>query len=115
MEFSLQWTYGSGNPFTAPTSISEIIVDDGVVTTILFGDRNNARLPDYHRLDVAINLYNDYGWGRQKLTIGAYNVYNRQNPFFVDFVRDPMDSDLFIAESVSIFPLIPNVSYSLSF
>ena len=115
VELSLQWAYGSGNPFTAPTSISEVIIDDKVETTVLFGDRNNARLPDYHRLDFALNLYNDYGWGRQKLSIGAYNVYNRRNPFFVDFVRDRTDSDRFVAESVSIFPLVPNVSYSLSF
>jgi len=96
--------------------IREIIPRAGVVeTTFLYGPRNNVRLQDYHRLDFALNMFKDYGWGKQKISIGAYNVYNRQNPFYVDFVTDPQDSDQIIAEAVSIFPIIPNVSYSLSF
>ena len=115
IEFSMQWILASGNPYTAPTSISEVIIDDRVETTFIFEERNNARLPDYHRLDIGVNLYNDYGWGRQKITIGAYNAYNRRNPFYIDFVRDKTDSNQFVAESVSIFPLVPNFTYSLSF
>ena len=115
IEISFQWTFGTGTPYTAPTSTSEVIVNGQVETTFLFGERNNVRLPNYHRLDFGVNFFKDYGWGRQKISVGAYNVYNRRNPFYVDFVRDQADSDQFVAEAVSIFPIIPNVSYSLSF
>ncbi|MEE9372772.1 MAG: TonB-dependent receptor [Saprospiraceae bacterium] len=115
IEFSMQWTFGTGTPYTAPVSTSEVIIDDKVETTFIFGDRNNVRLPDYHRLDIGVNFFNDYGWGRQKITIGAYNVYNRKNPFYIDFVRDKTDSNQFVAEAVSIFPIVPNFSYSLTF
>jgi len=115
MELSFQWTYGTGTPYTSPTGKVENVVNGVVETTFLYGPRNNVRLQDYHRLDFALNMFKDYGWGKQKISIGAYNVYNRQNPFYVDFVTDPQDSDQIIAEAVSIFPIIPNVSYSLSF
>ena len=115
VEVSFQWTFGSGTPYTAPISISEIIVNDKVETTFIFGDRNNARLPTYHRFDFGVNFFNNYKWGRQKISFGAYNLYNRKNPFYIDFVRDRVDSNQFIAEGVSIFPIVPNISYSLSF
>ena len=116
IELALTWTYGTGTPYTAPTSILEVIVDDKVETSFIFGERNNVRLPDYHRLDFGVNFFNDYGWGKQKITIGAYNVYNRKNPFYVDFVRNQTDTTpLFEAQAVSIFPIVPNFSYSLSF
>ena len=116
IELSFTWTYGTGTPYTAPTSTLEVILDDKVETNFIFTERNNVRLPDYHRLDFGVNFFNDYGWGKQKITIGAYNVYNRKNPFYVDFVRNRTDSSpLYVAEAVSIFPIVPNFSYSLSF
>ena len=114
LEFSASWQYSSGLPFTAPEELVPVEIDDTVTFVPLFSDINNVDLPDLHRLDFAFNLYNEYSWGRQKLSIGAYNAYSRNNPFFIDVARNPV-TNTFEAETVSIVPIFPFVSLSLSF
>lgn len=78
----------------------------------VYGARNGARLPPYHRVDVAYEV--DYGQGR--LALGLYNVYNRLNPYYVEFVRargDAVARDRF--RFVSLFPILPSVSYRFAF
>ena len=114
LEFSASWQYSSGLPFTSPIELSRVEFNDMVSFVPLFSDINNVDLPDLHRLDFAFNLYNEYSWGRQKLSLGAYNAYNRNNPFFIDVSRNPV-TNAFEPEGVSIVPIFPFVSLSLSF
>jgi len=114
LEFSASWQYSSGLFITAPIDIRPVPVDDVNVFIPIFSGINNVRLPDLHRLDIAFNLYNEYSWGRQKLSFGAYNAYNRLNPFHIDVVRNQEDNS-FRPQRVSIVPFFPFVSLSLSF
>ena len=56
-----------------------------------FPERNNLRIPDYHRLDIGYTLDKNksklkgLGW---TLNVSVYNLYARQNPFSVYFKRD---------------------------
>jgi len=84
----------------------------------VYEERNNARLNNYHRLDVSAiykkrrkifgNMY-DSEW-----VFGLYNVYSRQNPYFVYLRINPV-TDQPQAKQVSLLPIIPSVSYNFKF
>ena len=48
-----------------------------------YGTRNSTRMPSYQRFDIGLNKH----WKTKKtiktFSIGAYNLYNRKNPFFI--------------------------------
>ena len=115
MEFSLGWTYGSSLVTTVPSSTRPIEINGQIIfVPINPSQPGNLPLPSYHKLDIGINLYNKYNWGSQKVSIGAYNVYARKNPFYVDLVLDP-SGKRYLLEKISILPFIPYVSLGLSF
>ena len=78
-----------------------------------YGPRNSTRMPSYHRFDFGLNKH----WNKKKikktLSIGAYNVYNRKNPFFI--YLDINEQNDRIAKQVSLFPIIPSISYRIQF
>ena len=111
-EFTFNWTYGSGSRYTL---IEDIFQANDSTLVVSYGDRNSGILPDHHRLDIGFNFYNKYSWGRQKISLGAYNAYNRRNPIYIDITRNDLDINNFTTEQVSIFPIIPSISYSLAF
>ena len=87
-----------------------------------YGGRNNVRLPGYHRLDVSASFTRQLGNGRKGVwRVGLYNAYCRMNPIVVrrqemtgfgDNKDRPWDV---YYETFSIFPIIPNVSYTYYF
>jgi len=113
-EFVLNWTYASGNPITFPSQVVVDLDGDGVITPI-YNEKNNFRLPVYHRLDFAFNFYSKLKWARQKFSLGLYNTFNRKNTFFVDVGSDPLVQGAFERREFSILPVFPAISYSLSF
>jgi len=114
-EFSSNWQISSGSPVSVPEQII-IKFEDGVPIAVpqVFG-RNEQNLPLYHRLDLGFNFYNTYSWAKQKFSIGVYNAYNRENPFYIDIGTDDLIPTDFITEQFNILPILPYVSYSLSF
>ncbi len=83
MTFSVNWTYYTGSAITTPIGFYSY---NGYAVP-LYGEKNNDRLPDYHRLDVALAwLLNKPGNKFQhSLTFGIYNFYNRHNAISVNF------------------------------
>ena len=81
----------------------------------VYGDRNNLRMPAYHRLDFSATKERDsHSW-----TFGVYNLYGRQNPFSLDIQRrsqtqagQRVSSRQLV--SYSLLPFIPYVSYQKS-
>ncbi len=115
VEMSVNWVYGSGNPISTPEDYREILLPNGDVTVILMYDgKNDVRLQPYHRMDVGISIFNNYSWGRQKITFGAYNAYNRRNPLYIDLVRD-FEPPQFGLEGISFLAIVPTFSFSMSF
>ena len=45
--------------------------------------------------------------------LSVYNLYNRQNPFFVYLAQN--DNNENVARQVSLFPIIPTITYSIKF
>lgn len=115
IEFSSNFEYGSGTPITIPSRVSYNYTDeDRNLTRVRVLDQiNNAELPAYHRLDIGFNFYNKYKWGRSKLTLGVYNVYNKVNPLYIDEI---VNTDFSIRyEQFYLFKILPTFSYNLTF
>jgi len=84
----------------------------------VYENRNNQRLGAYHRLDIsAIRRKEGTLWGRPFISewvFGIYNIYSRQNPYFVYLKVDPV-TDKPEAIQVTLLPIIPSVSYNFKF
>jgi outer membrane receptor protein involved in Fe transport len=71
--------------------------------------RNNYRLPSYQRLDVGVNFKRQFRNGcHRTINVSVYNTLNRNNPFLVY-----RDGDQLM--QLSIFPIMPSVSYTFEF
>ncbi len=111
-EFLLNWSIMSGSPFSRP--LNQIIITNGR-PTIVFPEKNNALFPTFHRLDVGFSFYNVYKWGKAKFFVGVYNTYNRLNPFYTELVRTENNSNSYELRQLSLLPVLPTLSYSISF
>lgn len=83
VNISANWTYYTGSAITTPIGFYSY----NGSTIPLYGEKNNDRLPDYHRLDVALAwMLNKPGNNFQhSLSFAIYNFYNRHNPVSVNF------------------------------
>ena len=118
IELAANWEFGSGNPTTIDNGQSYFYKDeDGNQTLVLvFDEIHNDELPAYHRLDLGVNFYNKYKWGRTKLTLGLYNTYNRQNPFYRDVIVENVNNANQVKyQELTILPILPTFSYNVSF
>lgn len=111
-EFLLNWSYMSGNYYSQPINATIEINGKPVV---IFPLKNNATFPHFHRLDVGFSFYNVYKWGRAKFFLGLYNAYNRNNPFYTELVRNKETDGKFEFRQLSLLPVLPTLSYSISF
>ena len=79
------------------------------VTADYLEGRNNYRMPSYQRLDLGINFNRTFRNGNHRtINVSVYNAYNRNNPFLV--YRDGNE-----LKQMSIFPIMPSVSYTYVF
>ncbi len=120
IDFGATWVYGTGNAVTLAIAryASEYEVQELTEYGSSFGGiehykgRNGYRMPAYHRLDVNANFHKQTKWGHRTWSVGAYNLYNRQNPFFLYF---GYSNNSRVLKQVSLFPIIPSVRYSFKF
>ena len=107
------WVYTSAEPRTVPNQKFEY----NEIIAPTFGDRNSIRLFDYHRLDLAATFRFNKQPTRfeHSLSLSAYNVYNRANPYSYRFTEDPEVPDRMKAEKMYIYGFVPALSYQLKF
>ncbi|MFA7490461.1 MAG: TonB-dependent receptor [Mariniphaga sp.] len=112
VKVSATWVYNTGNAVTFPGGKYEI---EGQPVA-WYTERNGYRMPDYHRLDAGIT------WQRKKTatresswSFSVYNVYGRENAYFIDFRSREDDPRKTEAVQVSLFSVIPSVSYRFKF
>jgi hypothetical protein len=116
-KLSSSFVFGTGNAATLP---QRFYVINGVLTQE-YSDINKYRLPSYHRLDVSAVLQgkkNDRRKLKTEWVFSIYNVYSRANPYFIYFNQEgnPYDGTLRVqGKQVSIFPIIPAVTWNFKF
>ncbi len=88
--FTLNFNYNTGRPTTVP--VGSYTTDYNLIIPI-YSDRNQLRIPDYHRLDLAYTLgqgYNKTKKFKTSWTFSLYNVYGRRNAFSVFYVHNAL-------------------------
>ena len=111
------FVYATGKSFTPPEKVYLI---DGELQTE-YGPRNSQRLEPYHRMDISLTYIpkpNSQKNFRSEWVFSIYNVYNRKNTFFVytDYETDLQTGTAQVnAYKVSIFPIIPSVTWNFKF
>ena len=104
------WVYNSGQAFTAPSG-KYVIIDNYIY---YYAERNGYRAPDYHRLDVSATWTKRVGRLTRQWTFGIYNLYNRYNPYVINF-EDSNNGARTKAVQYSLFGIVPSVSFGLKF
>ena len=87
----------------------------------VYAQRNNFRLPAYHKLDLAVH-FPSRKRKKSELSVSLYNAYNRHNALYLK-VRDSsyLDprtgyySETRTLKRVTWFPILPSVSYRFQF
>lgn len=116
-KISASFVYGTGNA----TSLPERFYLIQNVLTQEYSNINQYRLPAYHRLDISAILTPKKNANRKWKTewvFSLYNAYSRKNPYFIYFDQTGSASEGSLkiqAKQVSIFPIIPAVTWNFKF
>ena len=85
---SLNVDYSTGRPITIP--IGKYFYDGE--WRLAYSERNSYRIPDYFRIDAALNIdpgHYKKAFAHASFTIGVYNITGRKNPYSVFFKTLP--------------------------
>ncbi len=123
IDLTASFVYTSGAPTTLPQGRFALqdIYQGGIQAIPIYPDRNTYRLIPYHRLDLGMvyKLRPSRIGGDRDLTFSIYNAYNRRNAYFIYFeqVKDKATDKVtgYRARQVSLFPIIPSVTYNFRF
>ncbi|WP_018477201.1 TonB-dependent receptor [Pontibacter roseus] len=109
---SVNVTYSTGRPITLPMGNYEI----GGARRVYYSDRNQFRIPDYFRTDVALNIEGNHKikkLAHSSWTVSVYNLTGRKNPYSVYFITE---NGKIKGYKMSVFGQpIPTVTYNFKF
>jgi len=114
------WVYSTGNAVTfgnsrylGPRSYSFGDYQQEVTHT---PERNNFRFPAYNRLDLGFDFTKKKRRYSRTWSFGAYNAYNRKNPFFLFTDTEYTGTETkTVLKKAALFPVIPYVNWSFKF
>ncbi len=122
ISISATWVFGSGSLITLPVGKMVFQGIEGTSYQVVpdYRERNNYRMAPYHRLDLGMVYKFSHKSGESDLTFSIFNAYNRRNPYFVFFedVRSPSNNDIIVGfkgSQVSLFPILPSITYNFKF
>lgn len=118
-QINKKWTlnanliYQTGQPITYPNAQYEF----SGFTIPNYASRNSSRLPAYHRFDISA-AYSPQKVNKSFVSgqwvFGVYNLYNRQNAASIRFENNS-DTGLNQATRLSVFGIVPSVTYNFKF
>lgn len=113
MDASAIWAYATGNPITL-TGVKykhQSVEGDVEREVFVYTEVNGYRLPNYHRLDLALNMHFNSKKCRHNIQLGVYNAYNRANPFYLSIDAD--SEILGKAIQYTLLPVLPVFRYEI--
>ena len=124
---SATWVYGTGNALTLAEGNYNVIeqsygqeLRSNVAPdryfyqeAELYGPKNSFRMRAYHRLDVGATFTRPVRHGERIWRVGAYNAYSRHNPYYIYYQLDAARGKQLY--QLSLFPILPAISYERSF
>lgn len=127
-DIGLTWVYGTGNATTLGVQQFQGELPQtnyGQQSIIDYQGRNGYRMPAYHRMDISMNFHKQKKHGIRTWSLGLYNAYSRQNPFYLYWGKDNVngynqqgyyyENSKPALKQVSLFPVIPSISYTFKF
>ncbi|NTW34194.1 MAG: TonB-dependent receptor, partial [Bacteroidetes bacterium] len=123
--FSVNWIYQTGAAISTPVSFYYY----NGYTVPIFSEKNNDRLPDYHRMDISVTYKLSKPEKRYQhfFILTIYNAYGRNNPISVNFNKIIDDKGNFFIPAdlsgkneivptlVSVAGFIPSITYNFKF
>jgi hypothetical protein len=116
-KFGAVFVYATGNATSLP---QRFYIINGVLTQE-YSKINQYRLAAYHRLDLSAT-YTPQPKKQRRLqsywVFSIYNTYSRMNPYFIYFNQEgsPYNGTLKVsAKQVSLFPVLPSVTWNFKF
>lgn len=115
LSISGNFIYATGEAFSQASQRYSIL--GGTQPSIYYGERNNARFPDYHRADVSLTI------GRKKkpgkvyknesdIVIAIYNVYGRKNAYTLSY---GLENNVPVVYKWYLFTFVPSITYNFKF
>jgi len=105
--------YASGRPVTVPIGVYNY----SNKYWFAYSNRNQYRIPDYFRLDLAFNIEPSHNltlWTHSVITFGVYNLTGRKNAFSVYYAAN--EHNKIKGYKLSIFGApIPYLNYTIKF
>ncbi len=114
------FVYTSGSHYTVPSGRTHVVNGGSLFegNYFIYENRNNAQLNPYHRLNLSFTYKRPskfFGHPYDaEIVFSFYNLYSRQNPYFIYFQVDPKTSRP-QAKQVSLLPILPSVNYNFKF
>lgn len=112
LNVSASWVYYTGDAVTFPSGKYQY---EGL-TAPVYTSRNGYRMPNYHRMDLGITWTNKK-WKKfeSSWNLSAYNLYARKNAYSIRFEQDENDPNKTNAVRLSLFRIIPALTYNFKF
>ncbi len=123
VDISGTWVFSTGNAMSLSTEkyISNFALEANSENEIVkshiqeYEQRNNYRMPNYHRLDIGINFHKEKKRITRTWSFGIYNVYNRKNPLWIYWDDSERFANKKALYQISLYQIIPYFSYSFKF
>lgn len=121
LTFSATWVYGTGNAITLPRA--EYLAQghspggSAFIQTMYVNDydgKNNFRMEPYHRMDIGMQFHSKLKRSERIFELSVYNVYNRRNPYFY-YIGYSNNGSQRVLKRVSLFPIMPSISWTYKF
>lgn len=118
-EYSDKWSFNAAFVYQTgrPANFPESSYNYNGLTIPTYNGRNQNRLPDFHHLDLSAKYIphpdEDKSW-HSEWVFSIYNIYDRKNALNIDFAENE-DTHVNEATKLSIFGIIPSVSYKFKF
>lgn len=112
--YNFNYNIGSGRPVSAPSGKYN---DWNALGIPIYGERNNYRLPLYHRLDFSANIFPGYRKDKRmksSWTFGVYNVYFRKNAYSVRFRQENAGGTIRAFRLAVLGSAFPAITYNFT-
>ena len=112
LSISAAWIYYTGNAVTFPSGKYEY---DNQIWSY-YTERNSYRMPNYHRLDLNLHLKGKEAKRlKSSWDFSLYNAYNRYNAYSISFEESSSTPGQTEAVKLSLFGIVPSVSWNFKF